>query len=601
MKSYAHIVSKINSTPWLMTEDGINRVLSILERHMFDDEDEIGRHIDLLGLDDDAEASGPQIINGVGVLNLEGPVFPKANLMTELSGATSLETFRNDFRTLLSDSSVHSILLNVDSPGGVSDLVMETAREIREARDVKPVVSIANTMAASAAFWLASQASEFYITDSGLTGSLGVYTVHLDDSEQLKNRGITKTVIKAGKSKAAGEEPLNDSTKANLQASVDYLYEDFINEVAKGRNLDSDFVRSNFGEGGIVTPRDALEVGMVDGIKTYDSLLGELSMNGGVVGNASAVSAMRALYNKGMISGAELRSWTSNSANYMFEPDKEHADPGSQGEPIPREPQMQDDPAVTGGWRVPSDAQPTFPVQQDQPPPVQKGVRKSGVTKTSSVTRKGSAMDRTNLVALATQLGLVATEEATEEELFAAITSEISDVITPLNEAVAAAEARRSFANDYPEEYNKFRELLERDEEHEARTFASRWERFGIEEGETVKKSTQGFAARVLSNIEDVHLKLARKQLAEDDIVTLLDSIAQTGSVDYSEKGSAVTRSSDRTSIQDFSIKEIRDTFAQEVKSVMEEDGVDRRVATKLVAERNPELAEAYKTGHVRR
>lgn len=594
MKNYASIVSRINSTPWLMTKDGINQVLSILERHMFDDEDELRRNIDLLDLDNGNAPQGPQVINGVGVLNLEGPIFPKANLMTELSGATSLETFRTEFRTLLGDPSVSSILLNIDSPGGVSDLVMETAREIREANQIKPVISIANTMAASAALWLASQASEFYITDSGLTGSLGAYTVHMDYSEQERNKGIKKTVIKAGKVKAASEEPLNQDTRDNLQDVVDALHDDFISEVAAGRRKTYKYVKENFGDGGIVTPREALRIGMVDGIKTYDSLVEEMTQNGGVVGNASAVSAAMALAAKGYkVTGTGGFVVETGNTSYipvkLFEPDLEHADPGTQGEPIPREPQMQDDPAVTGGWRVPSNLQPTFPPAEHQPPPVQKGMR------------KGSAMDRKQLVALGNLLGLSTDDEMSDEDIYEAITSEVTDVIVPLNEAAAQAVARRSFATDYPDEYNKFRELLERDEEHEARTFASRWERFEISEGETVKKSTQGFAARVLGNIEDVHLKLSRKQLTEEDVVNLLDSIAATGTVDYSERGSSVTRPDSSAALQDLNIREIRQQFLDEVKTVMEEDGVDRKAATKIIGQRNPELAEAYKTGHVRR
>lgn len=594
MRNFARIVSKINSTPWLMTEDAIRGVLGILERHMHEDEDEIKRHISLLDLDDSSIENGPQIIDGVGVLSLEGPIFPKANLMTELSGATSLETFRNEFRTLVSNPSVGSILVNIDSPGGVADLVMETAREIREARDVKPVITIANTMAASAALWIASQGSEFYITDSGLTGSLGVYQVHMDYSEQEKSKGITKTVIKAGSAKAAGEEPLNDTTRKNLQDMVDDCYLDFVNEVAMGRGKSFDDVRQNFGDGGIVSPREAVRVGMVDGIKTYESLIGEMSENGGVVGNASAVAAMSALSRKGVqfkALGTLLDIATDSNSNNTFEPDLEHADPGTQGEPIPRTPQMEDDPAVTGGWRVPGNLQPSFPPITDQPPPNQKGSKSS---------LKGSAMDRTQLVALANLLG-VPHENVEDAELFASITSEVSEVVVPLNEAAAEAEKRRSFAKDYPAEYDKFRELLERDEENEARAFASRWERFEIKENDTVKKSTHGFSGRVLSNIEDIHLKMSRKQLQESDVASLLDSIAETGAVDYSERGSA--RSDDRpvASVAQMGVKEIRDTFAEQIKTIMEDDGVDRKAAIKLLGQRNPELAEAYKTGHIRR
>ena len=62
----------------------------------------------------------------------------------------------------------------------------------------------------------------------------------------------------------------------------------------------------------------------------------------------------------------------------------------------------------------------------------------------------------------------------------------------------------------------------------------------------------------------------------------MLDTIAQTGAVDYSEKGSAVARSSDASAVRDMTIKEIREVFADEVKTVMEEDGVDRKAATKI-------------------
>jgi capsid assembly protease len=572
-----------------MTEDAINGVLGILERHMHEDEDEIKRHIDLLELGGN-EPEGPKVINGVGVLNLEGPIFPKANLMTELSGATSLDTFRDQFRAFVSDPSVSSILVNIDSPGGVADLVMETGREIREAREFKPVITIANTMAASAALWLASQGSEFYITDSGLTGSLGVFQVHMDYSEQEKSKGITKTILKAGNAKAASQEPLNEHTRANLQAMVDDCYLDFVNEVALGRDLDFDNVRENFGDGGIVSPREAVRVGMVDGIKTYESLLGEMSENGGVVGNASAVAAMSALTRKGMITG-EVVQLTTNSANtrMTFEPDLEHAEPGTQGEPIPKESPMEGDPAVTGGWRVPSNAQPSFPPAAHQPPPTQKGAR------------KGSAMEREQLVALANLVGLSFDDDTSDEDLFAAITSNINEVVVPLNEAAAEAEKHRSFAKDYPAEYDKFRELLERDEENEARTFASRWERFSIKDGETITKSAHGFSGRVLSNIEDLHLKLSRKQLQENDIAELLDSIAETGSVDYTERGSAVHHERANANVDQMGIKEARDLFAAEVRSIMEDDGVDRRTAIKLLGQRNPDLAAAYKSGHVRR
>lgn len=589
MKNFASIVTRINSSVWLMTEDGIKQCLSILERHMHEDEDEIRRQIGLFFDEDANDNRGPQVVNGVGVLSLEGPIFPKANLMTELSGATSLESFRSDFRAMLADDSISSIILNIDSPGGVSDLVMETAREIREGRDVKPIFTIANTMACSAAFWLAAQGTESYVTDSGITGSLGVYTVHMDTSEQERNRGIVKTVIQAGDAKAGGEQPLNEHTRKNLQDMVDDCYADFVNEVAAGRNLDPELVSETFGQGGTLTPRQAVAVGAVDGIKTFESLLGESIQNGGVVGNSSAVAALKALTDRGLIRGYTMHGEHGKGVTFTFEPDLEHGDPGPNGEPIPREPQMEDDPAVTGGWRVPGELQPSFPPSNDQPPPNE-----------SNATMKGSAMDRDKLVALAERLNLSFAEDTSDDDLYAMITSEVDDVVVPLTQAAQAAERTRSFATDYPKEYALMQSMQERDEENEARVFASQWERFEIKDGETTKKSTHGFSGRVLSNIEDVSLKLTRKQLSQDDLATLLDSIAETGAVDYSEHGSA-RYEGEKPSVDRMSAKEVRDTFASTVNKIMVEDSVDRRTATRLVAERDPELAEAYKNGHLRK
>jgi capsid assembly protease len=85
-------------------------------------------------------------VGGVGVLPIQGPIFPKANLMTELSGATSMEGVKADLNAMLEDDRIHSIVMDVDSPGGMADLVQETADYIREAGREKPIYAISNTM-----------------------------------------------------------------------------------------------------------------------------------------------------------------------------------------------------------------------------------------------------------------------------------------------------------------------------------------------------------------------------------------------------------------------------------------------------------------------
>src|SRR6187401_909048 len=244
MKGYARIVSMLQDTPWLITEGGLRQILQIVEAHMSGniDIEKIRKEVKSQQRD---RGSLPSQQGSVGILPLHGPIFPRANLMTELSGATSMEQWQQDFRALLQNDRVESILLDVDSPGGSSFMLEETANEIRAARDIKPIYSIANTMAASAAYYLASQASEMYASDSSLVGSIGTFMVHTDDSKLMEQVGVTQTVIKEGRFKAAEVLPLTDESHEYLQSVVKDCNDMFLQAVAAGRNTTVEDVVAN--------------------------------------------------------------------------------------------------------------------------------------------------------------------------------------------------------------------------------------------------------------------------------------------------------------------------------------------------------------------
>ena len=201
MDRYPLIVSKVMSTPWLITEEGMQAILSILNRRL---EGEVLTKEEIrLALGESAgreRRSYSSSHRNVGVISLEGPMFPRANLFTDLSGATSVEQAQAEFATMLADDSIDSILLSFDSPGGSSEGIAEFSQDIFDARQSgKRIVSIANMAANSAAYHLASQAHEMYATPSGQLGSIGVIMATEDDTRQLESRGIDRTVITAGR------------------------------------------------------------------------------------------------------------------------------------------------------------------------------------------------------------------------------------------------------------------------------------------------------------------------------------------------------------------------------------------------------------------
>src|SRR6185312_8063257 len=197
---------------------------------------------------------------------------PRMNMMTRYSGGTSAEQLGADITALARDPSVSAIVLDVDSPGGAATGVPELAAQIRAAAQDKKIIAMVNHLAASAAYWVASQASEVVCTPSGEVGSIGVYMVHLDESQMYANAGITPTITRAGKYKAEGHslEPLGEDARAAMKAVIDDWYGKFTAAVATGRGTTVKDVRQNFGEGRCVSSAQALKAGMIDRIATMD-------------------------------------------------------------------------------------------------------------------------------------------------------------------------------------------------------------------------------------------------------------------------------------------------------------------------------------------
>jgi signal peptide peptidase SppA len=200
------------------------------------------------------------------------------NLFGRMSGGTSTELMAAEFRELLRDTQVKAILFDINSPGGTVYGIPELAEEIRAARGVKPIVAVADALAASGAYWLGTQADELYVTPSGDVGSIGVVTAHTDLSAAAEKAGVKTTLVSAGRFKTEGNpyQPLGEEAYAHLKDRVDALYTTFVRDVARGRGVSDAVVREGFGQGRLVSATTARDLGMVTGIQTFDATLAKL-------------------------------------------------------------------------------------------------------------------------------------------------------------------------------------------------------------------------------------------------------------------------------------------------------------------------------------
>jgi signal peptide peptidase SppA len=221
----------------------------------------------------------PQASPGaVAVIPVHGILAHRMDLFTETSGGTSYESLAEQLSAAVSAPGVATILLDINSPGGEVYGLEEFASQIVEARKAKPVVAIANAQAASAAYWIASQADEFVVTPSGEVGSVGIISMHVDYSKYLENEGIKPTYLTTATHKAEFNpaEPLGEDSRAYALREMQTYHDKFVHAVASGRKVARKRVEEQFGKGRMVTSERAVELGMADRIESFDATVARM-------------------------------------------------------------------------------------------------------------------------------------------------------------------------------------------------------------------------------------------------------------------------------------------------------------------------------------
>lgn len=174
-------------------------------------------------------------------------------------------------------SDIEAIVLDIDSGGGQVAGTERLGDAIWKARQAgKMTIGVVNEFCASAALWAASQCERVVIPATGSIGSLGVYTLHYDDSKFLAENGVDKSVIYRGKYKGIDERSLDADAKADLQRFIDGKYSLFVDAVARGRGLSSEEVTQRWGESQLFTGSEAVSNGLADEIGTLQDVLESL-------------------------------------------------------------------------------------------------------------------------------------------------------------------------------------------------------------------------------------------------------------------------------------------------------------------------------------
>ncbi|MBS1803521.1 MAG: S49 family peptidase [Acidobacteria bacterium] len=293
MTQFASLRRAMNGRLWYVHEQKMHEIMAFLEMRLSGGHaaEETIAAIRAANEASELRAKSAAAAGGgtVAVIPVYGVIMHRPSMDLSGPGGTSCTVLSRRIREAVNDPNISAIVMDVDSPGGDTDGVDELATEIYNARKQKKITAVSNCLMASAAYYLASQASEVVVSPSSMTGSIGVYCVHEDDSEMLTKLGVKLSLIKFGENKAEGNpyEPLTDVARGHLQEMVDTFGAMFERAVARGRNVSREEVHSKFGQGRVFDAKTAVKIGMADRVGTLDDVLSKY----GVVTSSSSARA----------------------------------------------------------------------------------------------------------------------------------------------------------------------------------------------------------------------------------------------------------------------------------------------------------------------
>lgn len=273
MSNLKHLSGLILNVPLLCTPEDAETFCAVLG-------DRIG--VDNLGLrakDSDASQRSSLSLSGdTKVIPVVGSMTHRSTGINAMSGSMlSYAEIQGQIEDAMSDSSVKSILLDIDSGGGQVAGAFDLRDYILDQRGRKPMISIARDTMASAAYLIGSATDKIYTTQTGSVGSIGVVAMHVDQSEKNAKEGIKPTFIHAGEYKTAGNShgALEGEALSYLQESVNDSYQMFVSAVAEARGMDADAVRAT--EARMYRGEKAVAQGLADGVASIDVALTELA------------------------------------------------------------------------------------------------------------------------------------------------------------------------------------------------------------------------------------------------------------------------------------------------------------------------------------
>ena len=252
-----------------------------------------------------------QTSGGVAVISIQGLMLKRppewvADMVCDTDAITRA------VQTAANATDVNTICLRIDSPGGSVDGLAELGDAVYAARASKPIIAQVDGMAASAAYYVAALTNEVYAHRMDLVGSIGTIWPMYDDSELYAEMGVKPVMISTEpperpyKSMGWPGTVITAEQIAYAQTIVDRYGKDFRRALMIGRRMSIPQVDA-IADGRVFFPADAMQLGLIDGIRTMQDTLNTLRNKYGPGGLRTTASVRAELARKRLSMPVECR------------------------------------------------------------------------------------------------------------------------------------------------------------------------------------------------------------------------------------------------------------------------------------------------------
>ena len=195
-----------------------------------------------------------------------------------LSDQLTPNTIITELDKALKNKNIKGIVLRVNSPGGSALASAVINNKMKEVNKVKPVYVSIGGIAASGGYYISADAKKIFADKGSLTGSIGVVSLIPNVKELVEKIDINIEELKKGEY-ADIYSLTNEVTKDKLDkiyASNLKVYDEFLNVVSEGRDLNREYVHS-IAQGKVWLGEEALELKLVDEIGGIEDTISNLA------------------------------------------------------------------------------------------------------------------------------------------------------------------------------------------------------------------------------------------------------------------------------------------------------------------------------------